>query len=57
MASLNVGDSSVTGDIGDHFNADTLEIFADQPDFTGQIKIAQDINGMFGDIADVAHAD
>ena len=34
-----------------------LEIVADQPYFPGEIKIPEDIDGVSGDVADIAHAD
>ena len=57
MAAFNVVHPAVAGDVGDHLDADTLEIFADQPDFAGEIEIAEDVDGVFADTRSIAGAD
>ena len=47
MAALDIRHPAVAGNIGDGLYTGPLEVFPDQPDLTGQVEIAQDVERMF----------
>ena len=47
---------AVAGDVGHHLDAHALEVVPDDPDFPGQVEIAQDVEAHVADPGRVARA-